>query len=473
VTGQGYCKNVKKKFAKCEKMLIMMNNEYCKNCPLIEEIAKLRAKIEELEKKLEKYEKPEKNSGNSSLPPSSDKNQKFYPLREKSGKKQGGQIGHKGYAKIFYDNPDEIVEIYPKQCNHCGCTHFIEIPNILEQRQVVDIPPIKPVVIEYQQKAGICSNCGQRNVGEFPLNISPNVQIGSRTTAIISYFNVQHHLSYERLIQTFKDIFNFNISKGSIDNKIKELSQKLTPAYDNILENLKNSSIIGSDETGVRVNNENSYVWAFQNRKNTYFKTAPRSFQTIQETIGEEFGGSWVSDRNGAQLKVEAEHQLCLVHLLRNCKYIIEAENSRWAKKLKKFLKKIIEFRKQRGEYFNPLSKWHFRQIQKFKKELLQIFAKSPPKQEEKRLYKQLLPRLHQLTHFLDKKDVPYDNNGSERALRNRVINRKIAGCFRSTLGATCHDIISSVIETAKKRGLNILDTLNTPQLLNQLLLQP
>ena len=449
-----------------------MDREECKNCPLLKRVEELEAKLNEALKRLEKYEKPEKNSGNSSLPSSTDKNKKFYSPRGKSNKKPGGQKGHKGYAKTLYDNPDKIVEVYPEKCIHCANDEFIRKENILEQRQVIDIPQIKPFVIEYQQKTGICTKCGKRNVGKFPENVSPNVQIGGYTKAIIGYLNVQHHLSYGRLKQTLADIFNFTISKGTIDNKIRELAKDLTPAYDNILETISNSGLIGSDETGVRIDKENSYVWVFQNHQNTFFKTAPRSFETIKETIGEKFNGSWVSDRLGSQLMIKADHQLCLVHLIRDCKYIIESENSKWAKKLKKFFKKIIEFRKTRGEMYNPLAKWHFRQIQKFKSELQQIFDKSPPTKEAKKLYKSLLPRLPQLTHFLDKKEVPYDNNGSERALRNRVINRKVSGCFRSKVGAICHDKISSVIETAKKRGLNILDTLTTPSILNQLLFQ-
>jgi transposase len=435
-------------------------------------VKELRKRIEILEKKLEQYEKPEKNSGNSSLSSSSDKNRKFYPPREKSGKKAGGQKGHKGHAKILYENPDEIIEVYPETCIYCGNEDFTEKENILEQRQIVDIPQIKPTITEYQQKAGICSKCGKHNIGVFPENIAPNVQIGERSKALIGYLNVQHHLSYERLVQIFSDIFNLDISKGSIDNKIKELSYELTPVYNNILENLKKSNVIGSDETGLRINGKGSYVWVFQNENNTYFKTAPRNFETIERTIGKEFKGSWVSDRLGAQLMIKAEHQLCLVHLIRDCKYIIDTEKSRWAERLKKFFKKVIEFRKQSGEYFNPLSRWYFRQIQRFKKELNQIFSKSPPTKEAKRLFKSLLPRLSQLIHFLDKKNVPYDNNGSERALRNRVINRKVSGCFRSALGAICHDKISSVIETAKKRGLNILDSISIPSRLNQLLIQ-
>jgi hypothetical protein len=86
---------------------------------------------------------------------------------------------------------------------------------------------------------------------------------------------------------------------------------------------------------------------------------------------------------------------------------------------------------------------------------------KSPPKQEEKRLYSQLIERQKQLLLFLEKKEIPSTNNGSERALRNRVTKRKVSGCFRSEMGAYCNDVISSIIETAKKQKVYLLDALS------------
>ena len=52
---------------------------------------------------------------------------------------------------------------------------------------------------------------------------------------------------------------------------------------------------------------------------------------------------------------------------------------------------------------------------------------------------------------FLTDSDVPATNNGSEQALRNRVVHRKVCGCFRNGTGARSHDVIVSIIETAKK----------------------
>ena len=165
---------------------------------------------------------------------------------------------------------------------------------------------------------------------------------------MLGYFNVSHNVSYERLIQIFSDVFNLQISKGTIDNKLKELSENLKPEYERILENLKNSNVIGSDETGIRINGQNAYQWVFQNELNTFYTNAfSRAFQVVEDTIGRYFNGSWVSDRFGSQLKIKANHQFCLVHLIRECKYIIQLEDSKWAKDLKDFFLRSMEFRRK------------------------------------------------------------------------------------------------------------------------------
>lgn len=61
---------------------------------------------------------------------------------------------------------------------------------------------------------------------------------------------------------------------------------------------------------------------------------------------------------------------------------------------------------------------------------------------------------------FLERADVPPDNNASERALRTTVVHRKVTGCFRSDGGADTDSTVMTVIETAKKRGRGLLDTI-------------
>jgi len=62
---------------------------------------------------------------------------------------------------------------------------------------------------------------------------------------------------------------------------------------------------------------------------------------------------------------------------------------------------------------------------------------------------------------FLTNFDVPFDNNGSERAARFFKGKIKVAGCFRSEEGAKNYVKIASLISTLKKQGANVYVTIN------------
>src|SRR5712691_8191198 len=86
-----------------------------------ETIERLTQRIAELEERLGR------NSRNSNQPPSTDgflRPSRPSPprsQRQPSGKKTGGQPGHKGHTLRFSANPDRIVIHRPEQCAQCGC----------------------------------------------------------------------------------------------------------------------------------------------------------------------------------------------------------------------------------------------------------------------------------------------------------------------------------------------------------------
>jgi transposase len=61
---------------------------------------------------------------------------------------------------------------------------------------------------------------------------------------------------------------------------------------------------------------------------------------------------------------------------------------------------------------------------------------------------------------FLDRPEVPADNNRAEREIRPAVIVRKNSYCNRSENGANTQAVLMSVFRTLKLRGLHPLNTL-------------
>ena len=79
---------------------------------LNQKIAKLEAKIASLEAENALLKaRINKDSGNSGKPPSSNGFKKPQNSREKSERRPGGQLGHKGHPPKLYENPDEVIDL--------------------------------------------------------------------------------------------------------------------------------------------------------------------------------------------------------------------------------------------------------------------------------------------------------------------------------------------------------------------------
>ena len=209
----------------------------------------LEKRIKELEDQLKKFNK---DSHTSSKPPSQDIHKQNQPkknqsLRKKSGKRPGGQKGHQGMNRAQVDNPDKIVKCEPEECANCGKSLEDQQGTISEKRQERDIPPIEVSITEYQQIEKKCS-CGCTNQGKFPDNIKSYVQIGSNAQAFLIYLNITQLIPFQRLSQLSKDIFGFPVSKGSIDNILDRANTQATLLYKMIMNIVKSSKYVGSDE---------------------------------------------------------------------------------------------------------------------------------------------------------------------------------------------------------------------------------
>jgi transposase len=326
----------------------------------------------------------------------------------------------------------------------------------------VDIPPITPTVIEYQAIARICA-CGHVTNGHLPQEAaaSGTIQIGSNASSLLVYLSSAHHLPYARLQQVASDLFNLPLSQGTIANKLEVAATAATPLTQMILGFLRSSPTVGSDETGVRVAGSRIWQWVWQNTKASYYAISEhRDYQTTVDHFGEDYQGCLIHDCYSAQNNTTAgSHQLCHAHLLRDLQFVIDTEHSVWAYQLQRFLLRAQRAREHiwaEGfdlNYRERVIDDYYRQLEHFSHQ--QVVGK-----ETIRLQKRFRKHEDKILYFMTTPDIPPDNNGSERAIRNAKVKQKVSGGYRSNRGAERQAALLSVIETAKKQGLNVLEVI-------------
>lgn len=434
------------------------------NAELLQRVTILEEKVMQLLQIIEK-QAVKKDSSNSHNSPSQDKSkpQRNRSLRPKSKRKPGGQSGHKGHTLKMSQNPDKIEVLQSHYCTSCGSSLKGLSQRLISKRQEVILPPIIPKVIEYRQFACHCG-CGHYQKADYPTGLNAPIQFGSKIVALVNYFNVFQYIPYQRLKLLFKDIFNLPISEGSIENLLKKGAIKSEPVYQAIFENIKNAKYAGSDETGAKVNGEKYWIWVWQNVQNTFLKaSSSRGFDTVEQLFPKGLPDTIIgSDRWAAQLKVTSHaKQLCYPHLLRDLNYLVEVEKTDWAQDFKSLLKEALSLKQislENAKAFSP----NDYQVQDIEDKLNKLLAFPIIKEQSpltRTFQNQLTKNRNHLFTCLYHLDVPPDNNASERAVRNVKVKQKISGQFKSGQDTFC--IMRSVIDTLRKRELDVLDKLN------------
>jgi len=402
-----------------------------------------------------------KDSQTSSKPPSSDlpsASKKRRSLRQSSSRKPGGQKGHSGHQQKLVETPDTIVAHSPCFCESCHQSLELKPGQVLSRRQVRDIPPVQVTVTEHQKMGKRC-DCGHWNTGVFPTDVNAPIQIGPRARAFLFYLNIVHLLPYKRLSQLTADLFGCPISEGSIDNILNGFDQKAKPLMPTLLNIVKQSHWVGSDETGLKVDARRWWLWVWQSMKATYYIVNPgRGYQVVKDHFGEDYKGCLVHDCWSAQNNTLAKrgHQQCHPHLIRDLNFVIDTEHSQWAYKMKQFL---LASQKARDHIWQPGFMDVMRQkvISDYQNRLMCLTNQQLTKPEERRMQKRI--RKHQKAIFLFMTDpsIPFHNNDSEKAIRNAKVKQKVSGAFRTPTGAHRYARLLSIVESCKKQKMDIL----------------
>ena len=433
------------------------------NAELMERIESLESKVLLLLKQLEK-KGVKKDSHNSHNPPSQDKSKprRNKSLRKKTGRHPGGQKGHKGHTLLHKEKPDEEIDLKSDYCSECGNDLTDLIHQVVSKRQLVKLPPIAPIYVQYNQHSCLCP-CGHHQKAAYPQEINAYIQYGPSVIALVSYLNVFQYVPYKRLQELLKDVFQLPISQGTIKNLLNKAAEKSKPFYQAILDQIKSAIYVGSDETGAKVNGQKWWIWVWQNLKNTFLKASnSRGFQTVEEVLPDGLpNATLVSDRLAAQLKTTTKaKQLCLPHLFRDLNYLEEQEQNGWATQFKQLLKQALNLRST-AELNDKAWDREDTEAKMVENQLNQLLVQSINKDscpQTLTFQKSMIKGRNYLFTFLYDLEVPPDNNASERAVRNVKVKQKISGQFKSGQDSFC--VLRSIIDTLRKRKLNVLEYL-------------
>jgi transposase len=412
------------------------------------------------------------NSNNSSKPPSSDPNRK----KEKrvSGKKRGGQKGHKGNTLKKVKEPDEIEEIKIDRSS-LPKDEYKEVG--YESRQVFDLD-IQVVVTEYRAEI-IQNSKGEKFTAEFPEGVTSPVQYGNTVKAHAVYLSQYQLLPYGRLAEYFRDQIGLPINQETIRNFNQKAYKKLENFEGFLKQKLINEKILHADETGINIDSKRQWLHGNSNEQWTYLFPHQKRGTEAMDAMGvlPEYHGILVHDHWKPYYQYEnIIHALCNAHHLRELERVWEQDKQEWGKEMQKLLLEIKEEVDQSNGKLEPdkAEEWK----EKYRKLLEEAQKECPPPKEpelkkgekkkrgrlKRSKARNLLERLmnfeNDVLRFMTEKIVPFTNNLGERDIRMTKVQQKISGCFRTLEGAKTFCRIRSYIASAKKNNISASEAL-------------
>ena len=460
---------VKKLLNRLEKDLLKREIDYDKTLlKLNQTINDQELKNKNLETKINKLEdynqkmKAQLNRDytNSSLP-SSQKvgRKKICNSRVKTGKKQGGQLGHKGHCRKKYSNVNKVVEISRPKI-YADENIFIETGEVIT-KQVVDIL-IGLEVIEYQFKKYLNVITGEIVHASIPKFLQNEVSYGRNVKALSILLNSEGNVSIDKTREIIYEISgqNIELSKGFINGLNKKVIQKKEEELNQIFNHLQQFKYMHIDATSVSVNGKNVNVFVTANPDETlYYARENKGKKGVLATAAEDYAQTLIHDHDRTFYNYGSNHQECLAHILRYLQSSIENEaNLTWNKEMQILLRRIISDSKKHvlSSEEIKLYKIKYEAILKLADE---EYKTKPPNQYFKEgfnLAKRLKKYKDATLYFLEDQDIPYTNNLAERQLRKVKRKAKVVGAFRSIESLSSYCNILSLIEMTKSKGDSI-----------------
>ena len=428
------------------------------NCPLNDLIAEnelLREKVDEQSQNIAQLEAVITKLTGADPHSPEDAKSKFKPSRRtrKRLKKNGQKKGHKGVTRPKPTHIDKFEKCKLKNCPDCG--HELSDDDAYGHWDHIqeDIIPAKVETTCYQHYRYRCPHCRTRHDAPAQGDEIPNARVGPRTLLAAALYKEDYALPYAKIAQLFRQNCGIKITAGGLAQCLQRLSNRLQGELNALRAAIRASPFVHVDETGWRVDGVNHYLWVFTDKIHTLYRIADsRGSKIPKEELGEDYGGTVISDFYSAYSPLTSRKQKCHTHLTIELHEVGEKNNSvefGWFKKrLKRLLSDSVRLKERREKYGETV--FHNR-LARLKERALELNDVEYTDPDSTRLAKRVAKHADELFTFVEQEEVDRDNNQAERNIRPNVVLRKKGGINRSQKGAKTHTTLMSLIVTCKQ----------------------
>jgi len=443
-------------------------------------LAALHARVAELERRLGL------NSGNSGKPPSSDglkKPVRVSSLREKSGKKSGGQPGHPGKTLRQTAAPDSTIDHFPETCAGCGAALNETMAGQHAARQVFDLPAPQPLLVtEHRAHTCRCTGCGTHTKAAFPEGVTAPVQYGPKIGSVVLYLQNHQLLPEKRLAMLMADLFGVRLTTATIARISQDYAARCQSFVATLRQQVAKAPVKHMDETGFRIGGKTQWLHIASTIWLTFYRVSSKRGSLMDNVSGTVVHDHWKPYYTLSGVL----HALCNAHHLRELKALVEIEKEEWARQMQRLLRRACHATNLAREQGVPLKPSLIARIDRCYDTIVAaglLFHEAQPEltkagrrgRRPRRVGHNFLLRLstrkQDVLRFLTDPTVPFTNNLAEQDARMMKVQQKVSGGFRSDDGATEFATIRSVLSTARKQGWSLLETLmsNPVSLIGQL----
>jgi len=422
-----------------------------------ERIEEQQERIEELETRLRKYENPhtppsKRRSGTDESPTSQD--DKDDDVRTDGGT-PGRKDGHDPEWRSTAD-PDEQVEVTCDCCPECG-QHFDESVGV-SPRLVEEIPdPQPPEITQYNRHCYQCDSCGTETVATHP-DCPDEGQFGVNVIAQSALSRYDYRLPYRKIADRFEQLHGLELSGAAAWHATERAARAGRCEYEQIRRQIQQADVVHIDETGIKRNGEQAWIWTFTTENHTlYAVRESRGSDVPAEVLGEDFAGTVICDGWTAYPAFSDNLQRCWAHILREAEDA--AEKQQEGKPIYDSLKQLYVALQTRLE--SDLTIRERAELQRVaRRELESLIERSVPDGPVATLIRKIEGGLDHWLTFVGEPAVSPTNNAAENALREPVVLRKLIGTLRNDHGMFVHETVLSLLATWRQQGRNPYDEL-------------